>query len=163
MKFKNTSVYFIPVSFDNYSEITSFYRNSSLWSQMSVEETQTQYLLDYAFKLSTDLQRYCCFRYKAPQSAPVFMHDDEFTGPRIEEIRLSCFSTGIDFLEFWVGYHNLSLDKIIDFSYRFKKAKVSGRKQIPNGKLSLYDFATSLLLSDKSSLFFPYSAPFKYE
>ena len=68
--------------------------------------------------------------------------------PKLEEVRFSCFATGVGFLEFWVSYQDMTAEEIAGFAYHFKKARGAGgahRRKLPEGQKLLYNVASSLL------------------
>lgn len=95
------------------------------------------------------------------------MYENELTlknVPVIEEVRLSCFSTSIAFMEFWVSYSDMTPEEIADFAYLFKKAAKMCGKDMPGEKTALYDAATAILPQGiESKMFFSSTEAFKYE
>ena len=59
----------------------------------------------------------------------------------LADVRGCCFSTGCILLEFQIEYHNLLLDYIADFSYKFKNAFL-----IKNFHRNIYIFCYSIFV-----------------
>ena len=161
------SIFFIPVWFDQFKPFTKAVSGSELWEPTESKKVWAGYLFRYASDLNRNKELFASFTLKDPASLNVYMFQEEMAVeniPAVEQVRLSCFSTGVGFMEFWVSYSGLSVEQIADFSYMFKKATSKCRKELPNGQRALYDVAQALLPAEQRSvLFFSSSARFKYE
>lgn len=161
------TVFFIPVWFDDFEKISKKTVNNSIWCCTEKEKVSPSYLYHYASNIAKDSSLFKSYTLRDTSSLNIYMYDEEINfkeSPSIEEVRFSCFSTGIGFVEFWVSYSNATLEEISNFAYLFKKATKSKEKARENGKQSLYDVAKSLLPHDMNyQLFFSSSAQFKYE
>ncbi len=161
------SVYFIPVLLGDYYEFINGAKASGLWADTSPEKFRPRYLLNYAARIADDDKLFRSFELKNKDILNVYMYEKELdfeNTPEIEEVRLSCFSTGVAFLEFWVSYSGLTPEEIADFAYLFKKAAKMSGKTISGGKVALYDAAASILPSGvESKMFFSVTETFKYE
>lgn len=165
MNFRNTTVYMIPVWFGNLADFSAKLKVSGKWQRLTKDELSTNYLLHYAHRIAVDAKRFQAFRLTNCGDLPVYMFEDEFDFPQmpeINEIRFSCFGTGVGFLEFFVAYGDLPINAISEFAYKFKKATKA--KTRTDGKISLYTAAQSLIPEGSDAeLFFDCTAQFKYE
>lgn len=161
------SIFFIPVWFDQLQSFISALEKTSLWETTDPKKVWAGYLFRYASDINRKKELFASFTLKDASSLNVYMFQYDLcleNTPKIDEVRLSCFSTGVGFMEFWVSYTDLEVDKIADFSYMFKKATSKCKKELPNQQRALYDVASSLLPEEhKAILFFSASARFKYE
>lgn len=161
------SVYFIPVWFDQYQSFVKKLAADSSWEKIPGEALTPRYLLNYAVRIARNDTLFQSFRRKKDACPEVYLFEKELplqTVPKINEIRFSCFSTGVGFLEFWVEYEGLTIEQIVNFAFHFKKA--AGRKDrcLPQGKVWLYDAAAALLPEGcDARLFFTVTDPLKYE
>lgn len=166
MAFVNSSVFFIPITFDNYDKFVGAYSSDAQWSDLPQEEYTTQYLLRYVKNLAQSKNKTRFFRYNDPKSLPVYMYenDESFdTVPDVSQVRLTCFATGIAFFEIWVDYGDMPIDDIMNFAYKFKKTCPSAGN-IPQGKKCLCDIGCSLLPKGvDAELFFANDIEFKRE
>ena len=175
MSFKNSSVYYIPVWFDNLKTFAKSLESTQKWDMIDVEELAAHYLLSYAHSISVSRDAFVSYRLKSELIPNMYRFHDmkDFALPEIpeiSEIRFSCFATGVGFIEVWVSYGDLSLDTIIDFSYNFKKAAKADRAVrndgyvIPDGQISLYSAAKSFIPENSGAeIFFTRRADYKYE
>lgn len=158
---RSTTVFFVPIWFDEYTPFAADVERMNRWDVIPAEEVAPRYLLNYASRIATDKSLFSSYRLRDADSLPIYMYGDELgedVVPEITEVRLSCFFTGVGFLEFRVVHDGLSLDGIADFSYLFKKAsKKNGDSP------SLCEVAKTLVPDGSAKLFFTDSAPFKYE
>ena len=139
------SVFFIPVSF-NYKEFTQKITQSTQWIDTPEQKYMPSYFLNYVMNIAKDKQLFQSFSLKDISKLNLYMFEDKFDIqdiPTIKDIRCSCFSTGVGFLEFWVEYENTTPEKMANFSYRFKKAKVA--MEDDDAKKCLYDVAKDIL------------------
>ena len=163
------SIYFIPVWFNQFKPFVKAMDESPLWEATDSKKVWAGYLFRYASDLNRNKNLFSSYTLKEPHTLGVYMFQEEMgidNVPSIEEVRFSCFSTGVGFLEFWVTYKDLTVQQIADFAYLFKKAKATSKRnrEFPDGKRTLYDIARDLLPeSPKATLFFASSAWFKYE
>lgn len=161
------TVFFIPVWFDDLKKLSKKMDTSSIWQPTEQEKISSSYLFHYASNIAKDRDLFRSYALKDAASLNVYMYEEEAghtVPPAIEQVRFSCFSTGVGFVEFWISYSDISLEKITNFAYRFKKATKSAEKAPKNNKQSLYDVASSILPPDVDcQLFFSSSADFKYE
>lgn len=161
------TVFFIPVWFDDFEKISKKTDANSLWRYSEKEKISPSYLFHYASNIAKDSNLFKSYSLKDTTSLNVYMYDEEMNfkeAPSIEEVRFSCFSTGVGFIEFWISYSDVTLEEISNFAYMFKKSTKLKDKAQENGKQSLYDIAKSLLPDDiNCQLFFSSSAQFKYE
>ncbi len=161
------SVYFIPVLFADFGPVVSCVESSALWEDTPSAKFRPRYLLNYAARIATDKALFRSFQLKDTQKLNIYMYEKELAlenSPVIDEVRLSCFSTGIAFMEFWVSYSGMSPEEIADFAYQFKKAAKMCGKNIPGGKTALYDAAASVMPQGvEGKMFFSATEAFKYE
>lgn len=160
------SVFFIPVSFENFESFTTNFSQSGLWKNTPEECYTPRYFLNYILNIAKDKTAFRSYCLEKPFLFNLYMFEDKIDmpfSPMLEDVRFSCFSTGVGFLEFWIKYKDASPENITDFSYRFKKAIVRNLKG-ENDKKSLYDVAKSILPDDLSvQLFFTAATEFKHE
>ena len=126
------SIFFIPVWFDQFKPFTKAVSGSELWEPTESKKVWAGYLFRYASDLNRNKELFASFTLKDPASLNVYMFREEMAVeniPAVEQVRLSCFSTGVGFMEFWVSYSGLSVEQIADFSYMFKKATSKCRKE----------------------------------
>ena len=119
------SVFFIPVWFDNYPLFTQALAKNTLWKELEPDKYTPSYLLNYATSIAENKDLFQLFALKDIHSLNVYMFEPELklkTTPQIEQVRFSCFLTGVGFMEFWVNYEDLTPEEITDFAYLFKKA-----------------------------------------
>lgn len=161
------SVYFIPVWFDAFESFAKGLAADGRWERIPGEQIAPRYLLNYAVRIAKDERLLRAFRLKDLSGTDVYLFEKELplkNTPKISQIRFSCFSTGVGFMEFWVEYQDLSPEEISNFAYLFKKAAKMNGKELPEGKVSLYDAAEALLpAKSEAKLFFTAAVPFKYE
>lgn len=161
------TIYFIPVWFDDFDFFTAALSDSNLWNDAAAEKYTPRYLLNYATRIAQNSSLFRLFELKDLSSLNIYMFCEELqleNIPSIDQVRFSCFSTGVGFLEFWVSYEDMTPENIADFAYLFKKAAKMCGKKTANGKHALYDAAVSLMPeSAEAQLFFSATVPFKYE
>lgn len=162
MSYKKTS-FFIPVWYDDYLSVRDFYKENGQWQE--VKDIVPRYLFGYVSEIAENKELFSAFSLKALPD--VFMCSDEISlahPPVLEGVRISLFSTGAGFLEFTVAYPHSSLREMADFAYLFKKATRGLGKELPEGSVTLYDCAVSLLPTNtEARIFFTRKADFKYE
>ena len=161
------TVFFIPVWFDDFKRFSEQMAADARWTVTAAERIKPRYLFHYATNLATDGSLFQSYTLKDRSALNVYLYENEMplkTPPVIEEVRFSCFATGVGFMEFWVSYTDMSVEEIADFAYLFKKATKPCGKELPNGARALYDVAQSLLPDKEAGqLFFAASARFKFE
>ena len=161
------SVFFIPVWFDQFKPFTKLLSETGYWETTDSKKVWAGYLFRYASDINRDPDLFASFTLKDTSALNVYMFREELgleQTPTVDEVRFSCFSTGVGFMEFWVSYPDFGVDEIANFSYMFKKATSKCNRQLPNGQRALYDVARDLLPRDwQAVLFFSTSARFKYE
>lgn len=161
------TIFFIPVWFDDYCIFKENMDNNALWTAVSKEKYLPRYLLHYATRIAESPNLFSLYELKDHTQLNIYMFAEELklkNIPIIENVRFSCFSTGVGFMEFWVSYNDTTPEEIENFSYLFKKATKMCNKDIPNGKRALYDVALSLVPENTNTkLFFSTTAEFKYE
>jgi len=161
------SVYFIPVWFDDYSAFIKGVASCAQWEDTAPEKLKTGYLLHYAAGIAQNPKLFRSYSLKAVEELKVYMFREEMHikgAPHLDEVRLSCFATGVGFMEFWVSYSGMSSGEIVDFAYLFKKATKRCNRELPGGQMALYDVAQSLLPQKvEAKLFFSACERFKYE
>lgn len=161
------TIFFIPVWFDEYELFKYNMNSSALWTVVSKEKYMPRYLLHYATRIAETPNLFSLYEYKDCSKLNIYMFEEELNFkniPVIENVRFSCFATGVGFIEFWVSYEDMSPEEIENFSYLFKKATKMCNKNIPNGQRALYDMATSIVPEKANAkLFFSTTAEFKYE
>lgn len=126
--FLNQSVFFIPFRYEQYETTCQALRSMGIWEPIAPEEYRPKYLLSYAGRLCERPDRYCTLRCTLRDLIPLepYLHSWDpvpASGslPTIQDIRVSCFSTGIGFLEIWVSYNQMWIEEILNFIYRFKR------------------------------------------
>ena len=162
------SVYFIPVWFNDFTAFTEkLLKEKMLWEPVDSQQYCPRYLLNYAERIARNKNLFQMFSLTDTSSLNVYMYEEELSLkniPQIEQVRMSCFATGVGFLEFWVNYNGMTPEEIADFAYLFKKAAKMCGKKIENNKRALYDVANSILPAlSNAKLFFTSTVPFKYE
>lgn len=161
------SVFFIPVWFDQFNTFTQALENTSLWESTDSKKVWAGYLFRYASDINRNKELFASFTLKNPAALNLYMFREELPEgnmPILDEVRCSCFSTGVGFLEFWISYSDMTVDEIANFSYLFKKATSKCKKELPDQQQALYDAACSLLPKAQTAIpFFAASARFKYE
>lgn len=160
------SVFFIPVWYDAFAPYTKVLAADPRWTYTDTKKHWAQYLYKYASGISKNAGLFASFTLKNPSALNVYLFADKIAAanpPVIEDVRLSCFATGVGFMEFWVSYDGASAEDVAEFSYYFKKAKPNP-KTIPEGYRALYSVAEDLLPDGReATLFFSASAWMKYE
>jgi hypothetical protein len=161
------SIFFIPVWFDQFKPFVKAAEESPLWEITDSKKVWAGYLFRYAADLNRNKELFASFTLKDPTAQKVYMFKEEMDlkeTPQIQEVRLSCFATGVGFMEFWVSYEGMTAEQIADFAYLFKKATSRCKKELPEQQRALYDVACDLLPEKQKAVpFFSSSARFKYE
>ncbi len=161
------SIFFIPVWFDQFKPFTKAMAEHPLWEPTDPKKAWAGYLFRYASEINKNKDLFASYTLKDPGELNVYMFREEMgveNAPKIEEVRCSCFASGVGLLEFWVSYSGLTAEQIANFAYMFKKATSKCRKELPNQQRALYDVATDILpKGQKAQLFFSASARYKYE
>lgn len=129
------SIFFIPVWFDHFKPFVKSVSTCPLWKPTDSKKVWACYLFRYASDLNRNKDHFASFTLLDPSAINVYMFEDELAKqPLIEEVRLSCFSTGVGFMEFWVSHSGFSVDEVTDFAYMFKKATSKYKKRIARWK-----------------------------
>lgn len=171
MAFLNKTVYMVPVWYDSLADMTDKLLRRTDWEQIPTSELDTAYLISFAHKVINDPKRFISFRLKENRMPEIHMfgylfeEKPENARPELTEIRLSCFGTGVGFLELFVTYgEGMTVEDIENFAYKFKKAAKpdDSRYAYGDGKPSL-DTAVKALLPDCAEAFFGSTASFKRE
>lgn len=161
------SIFFIPVWYDQFKPFTQALAADERWTPTDSKKVWAGYLFRYAADMNRNKELFASFTLKNPESLKVYLFGRELpleTPPQIQEVRFSCFATGVGFMEFWVNYSNMTPQQIGEFSYLFKKATSKCKGELPDQQRALYDVAQNLLPAGvKAQLFFATSARFKYE
>ncbi len=167
MNFKNSTIFFIPVWFDNYRSFVGEMEKLPVWSKIPTEKIAPRYFLSYITQIVNRPDDFCAFALKDEAIPDIYMCEDKLSlsdTTTITQIRFSAFGTGVGFLEFRVEYGDLSFDEIANFAYKFKKATEQKAGTIPEGKVCLYNAAKMLMPENtKAELFFTRSVSFKNE
>ena len=159
-KYKNSTIYIVPVSVENDRRFFNFIDNSDQWKPLEQEKLKINYLFNYAADIATNKTTCKIYEHTNPEDIPVYMFEKELNlseSPVISEIRLVYFGTGVAFIELHVIYGSLSVDDIIEFAYLFKKAKKADGKAYDKGdKISLFTALRTILPPEESGavLFF---------
>jgi hypothetical protein len=164
MNFENSTIYFLPIAYGDYNKFISETKKLG-WDEIESEKLSTRYLLSYVDEMAVDRNRYCELHFKNVSDVDINMFGEKLgldELPVLTQIRLSCFSTGVAFMEFWISYGNMKLDDIVNFAYMFKKAcKTDGNSE---NEKSLMMVAKSLIPSTSDvKLFFTDTVDFKRE
>lgn len=161
------SIFFIPVWFDDFKNFTAGLAGDKKWKRTEAEKVKPGYLFHYAANIASDSDLFASFSLLEPALLNVYMYEEELqmeAVPIIEEVRFSCFSSGVGFVEFWVTYTDVSPEEIANFAYLFKKAAKRSGRELPDSKQALYDAARGLLPAGSAGkLFFSASAKYKFE
>ena len=161
------SVFFIPIWFDQFKPFVQAMSNHTLWETTDSKKVWAGYLFRYASDINRNKDLFASYTLKDPTKLNVYMFQEEIiteNAPHIDEVRCSCFYSGVGFLEFWVSYSGWSAEEIANFAFMFKKATSKCNKELPDQQRALYDVARELLpQGQKAQLFFSSSARFKYE
>lgn len=158
---RKTTVFFLPLRFPSYDAFVTETEKKGQWERTEEERIRPRYLFHYASRIGTDRRLFSSFSFRELSALGLFEYSDylkEDSAAELTELRLSCFSTGIGFLEFWVDCSRLSLDEMANFAYAFKKVY----KKSAAGK-SVLQLARLLIGERSAQLFFADSAEFKYE
>ena len=160
------SIFFIPVRFGDFNNFTRLIKSSNKWETSDPKTYTPRYLLNYAVRIAKSKTLFQSYELKKEQFPDIYTFENDIDiscKPEIYSIRLSCFSTGIGFLEVRVNFGTISVTEISEFSYLFKKSTKKG-KNAPEGKMCLYDAALSLMPDNSSAeIFFTAAADFKRE
>ena len=167
MGFENTTFYIIPVAIGNMRKYTDTLLSRGDWES---DETicRPDYLLSYIHSLAHDPDRFRVLRYKKTAELPIHMFRDwvKYTvAPRIEEIYLCAFGTGVAFLEYRVAYGDMPLEEIKRFAYNFKKADNADHKGLlAEGEVSMMTATKQILYTDELGArpFFAYRNNIQY-
>ena len=163
--FTNSTVFYIPFLLTDYKSAIAHFSKDASWARRTGEELSTSYLLNYAGGIQADAKHFSSFRHTSPASLPLYLYEDTFTEghiPTLLDVRCSFFSTCIGFLELTVGYGKMTLDEIVGFASKFKSATKPKDGVLPQGRMRLYDWATSVL-PVRALPFFTGNARFKYD
>lgn len=132
--FMNSSFYIIPLCFDDLDAFSTAVERDQRWERIGQQEFKMKYLLSYVGRLAENKDWFQSFRLRQPEQVQIYFKVQEEKGSplsvkecfndriQLSEVCLSCFGSGIGFMEFKVAYHGLSVAQIIDFAFRFKKA-----------------------------------------
>ncbi len=161
MSFENTTFYIIPVSVNDMEAFTDALLASGDFER---EERlcRPNYLLNYAHSLATDPTRFRMLRYRKTDALPIHMFKEMLgytVSPRITDIYLCAFGTGVAFLEYRVAYGDMPLSELMDFAYTFKRADHADRKKLlREGEISLMTASKQILdvKNTGAELFFAY-------
>lgn len=121
---KNATFFYAPVWLGDYEKALEVLRRDDRFLPVSREELP-QYLMPYAANIYQDEKLYSAFLLKPEFMPALCMYGQQLeleTEPVLESVRLSCFATGCAFAEFRVTYGGLSIEQIVDFTFRFKNA-----------------------------------------
>lgn len=161
------AIFFVPVRFGDFNRFANQLLSTGMWNAVDGEKIAPRYLLSYAVRIAKDQTLFRAFDIKKECIPDIYVFEKELNlkqSPVINNVRFSCFSTGVGFLEFRLEFSGMSAEEIADFSYLFKKAAKMNGKEMPEGKVSLHNAAKSLLPSGgDGEIFFTASADFKYE
>lgn len=161
------SSFFIPIWFDEFDDFVDAMGKDFRWDEVNAAELYPRYLFNYAVRIFKNPRHFRCFRLKNPEELNLYMGEGKVCIPRfpeLSEVRFSCFSTGVGFLDFQMSFFDSVPENVADFSYRFKKAVQKREYADAQGKRILYDVAQSLMPKGSSAdLFFAASEDFKYE
>ncbi|MBO5935016.1 MAG: hypothetical protein J6Q94_05945 [Clostridia bacterium] len=169
IRYKNSTIYTVPVSVEHDSRFFDFINNSDQWQPLKQEKLKINYLFNYAANIANNSNTCIIFEHTNPEELPIYMFEKELNlneSPVVSEIRLVYFGTGVAFIELHILYGSLSVDDIIEFAYLFKKAtKADGKAYNLGDKISLFSALKRILPPDKSGtkLFFANTADFKFQ
>ena len=161
MSFENTTFYIIPLSVEDMTAFTEHLLKSEKWEREE-KLCRPNYLLHYAHSLATDPSRFRVLRYRETERLPICTFQKTLNysvSPRITDIYLCAFGTGVCFLEYRVAYGDMPLSELMDFAYTFKKADGADRKKLlSEGEISLMTASKQILDTEKTKakLFFAY-------
>jgi hypothetical protein len=161
------SVYFIPVWFDRFEVFTQAMDGSELWTRTGEGAFDTAYLLHYAAALAHNGKLFRSYTLGDITKLNIYMFRDKpdvKIRPQLEQVRFSCFATGVGFMEFWLSYGDATPEEVAGFAYLFKKAAKRKRDVLPDGERALYDVARSLMPDGApGQIFFSATKDYKYE
>ncbi|MBQ9736332.1 MAG: hypothetical protein IJV96_06080 [Clostridia bacterium] len=174
MVFTNSSVFLVPVWFDDYERFLHALGKDGVFLPLREEDTESGYLLRYADGLVENGELCARFAHRDPASIPLFLFEGsgEFHGtPTLSDVRLCCFATGVGFLEYHIRYSDdMRAEDVMSFAFRFKKSiyREASRNPnippIPTDKRCLYDVSAELLsFFPSAEIFFTDCADFKKE
>ncbi len=162
-EFKNKTVFFAPIWTDNYKNFVSVIGKDARYIKLPKDEAP-QYMLPYISGIYSNEALYTEFGL-LPEFFPTLslLQAENAAEKRasLEEIRLSCFSTGCVFAELHIVYEGLSLDEIADFSFRFKNAKHADREH--KDGLTLLAALEGLIPRQAGASIFFAASDFKFE
>ena len=122
--FQNNSIFFAPIWTDDYKSFVSELTKDSRY-HIIPKKRVPQYLLPYITRIYTNDSLFMQFELNKEDLPHLCMFSECLhleTAPVLQSMRLSCFSTGCIFAEFYITYEGLTVDQITDFTYRFKNA-----------------------------------------
>ena len=120
----STTTFYAPLWTENYQQFTAALSDDKRY-KISPKKPVPQYLLPYITNIFCDDNLFMEFRLQPEYFPDLSVFDTNFNeggSAELADVRVCCFSTGCILLEFQIEYHNLLLDYIADFSYKFKNA-----------------------------------------
>lgn len=171
--YQNRTFFFIPIQLESFDGFTTQLDRNPEWEEIGADEVKPSYMLPYVTAIAGARDLFRSYRLKEPDQDGIYMFNTAADGSsgfagsvELVEIRLSCFSTHIAFLEYVISYGadcEKARDSIMSFPYLFKRAKTKKEWDLC-GKRSLYDYSESILPAGSGAkLFFTSGADFKCE
>ncbi len=161
--FQNNSTFFAPIWTDHYNGFVNALKNDSRYHIVSKKRVP-QYMLPYITRIYANDDLFMQFELEREHLPHLCMFQECLrleTAPILQSLKISCFSTGCVFAEFYVTYDGLTVDQITDFTYRFKNAMKTDTR---NGyTLTLNDALEELLPKTVPTQRFFTGADFKQE
>ncbi len=154
---RNCTLFYAPLWTNDYLRFCESVANDQRFDEQKKKEHQP-YFLSYVTRIYSNNKLYRVFELKKEHMSvmkPVIdMCSEKLrlgNSPRLEDIKLHCFSSGCAFVEFYVSYDGLTLEEIENFSYLFKKATKVDEENGYN--VSMCDVIEDLFIKDKKADF----------
>ncbi len=131
--FVNTTSFLIPISTGDQQTLHAALSQDPRWEFRP--KAVPDYLFPYACKVVTDPEFCRSYSLRSPQDLkPEFFCQRARlqSCPTLSQVELTCFATGIAFLEFIVCYKDQTVDQIIEFAHCFRNANWSAEEGASN-------------------------------
>lgn len=160
--FENCSYFLLPVLLKDETRLSSYLKNSSGWQEDVRGTLETRYVLNYASRMTEPQDgRLCRYVFTQTDQLPLYMFETrlsyamEKSGrtwsgilPKLGDVSLYVFGTGVGFLEFRLEYGGMPAEEIIEFVFLFRSLRNNEAKeylQFPEGSVSLQTAAETIL------------------
>jgi hypothetical protein len=153
--FKNKTIFFVPSWTEDFCQFVSVMKEDCRY--VTVEKNQPpRYLLPYISLIYKRDDLYMEFELKKECFPDVYTFEDQLNlsaAPKVEGIKVACFSTGCVFIEIHVTYEGLTVDEIVEFSHLFKNVTYGSKANSDIIKLESI-LETLILEKAKTKIFF---------